>query len=97
MLDELEGVRVSLPASRQSCLVLETREGRFPVGLGAPEAHLRWFAAAIERARHHDARTDTVAGHELFFHREEPEAFQRGAVVEETHRKQRLSERRQRE
>jgi len=97
LLDDLEAVRVSLPDSRQSCLVLETREGRFPVGLGAPEAHLRWFAAAIERARHHDARTDTVAGHELFFHREEPEAFQRGPVDEDARRAKRLSEQRRRE
>jgi hypothetical protein len=81
-----------LPDSRQSCLVLVTREGRFPIGLGAPEDHLRWFAAAIDQARHHDANTDAAAGHELFFHREEPEAFQRGPSDAERRRQQRISE-----
>ncbi len=78
LFDDLLDVQVSLPDSRQPCLVLKARDGSYPVGLGAPEAHLRWFAAAIAQARHHDARTDKAAGHELFFHRQQPEAFQRG-------------------
>jgi len=98
LLDDLTEVRVSTPDSRQASLVVASREGRFPLGLGAPVEHLEWFAAAIARARHHGRRTEQADGHELFFHRQTPEAFEKGPSDGAARREgARLSERRRKE
>lgn len=98
LLDDLTEVRVSTPDSRQASLVVASREGRFPLGLGAPVEHLEWFAAAIARAQHHGRQTDQADGHELFFHRQTPEAFEKGPSDAAARRERaRLSERRRKE